>query len=249
MQENQKQRFNSMAKEYDTYANVIVPKYDEIQSVVSRIIKTTNEKTNKKTIRVMDLGAGSGILLKKLCDEFNASCVWQDFSEDFMEVAKDKLKNYDVGFIFSDLNNKDWNKDIDGKFDVIVSSNAIHHLKDSRKRELYSEIFNMLDTGGLFLNADEVKGESDLTYLMFLKYWDEHVKGMSEKGLLSLKMIDVWDQYVERNIVNFNVVQENPKDIHCSMNTQLLWLKDMGYKDVECFWKNFLWAVFGGFKS
>jgi tRNA (cmo5U34)-methyltransferase len=165
--QNQKNRFNSMAQEYDKNSGILVPKYDEMQDIVCNLIK--NFKTKK--LRVLDIGAGSGKLLNKIYNETHATCVWQDFSQDFLSIAKKNLKNTNTEFFISDLNEKTWNENISGKFDVIVSSNAIHHLKDSKKKELYSQIFEMLTKGGFFFNADEIKGESKSSYLMYLNYW------------------------------------------------------------------------------
>ncbi len=241
----QKERFNSMAEEYDTHASIIVPKYNEMQEVICQIIKTIG----KKEITVLDLGAGSGILLNKIGTEFNSKIYWQDFSEDFMNVARKKPTSNKTTYIISDLNQKEWNKDITAKFDVIVSSNAIHHLKNERKKELYAEIFEMLTPGGIFINADEVKGESDSIYLMYLNFWNNHVNEQYNKGKVSKQMKEIWDKYVDRNITNFGMVEENPKDIHAQLVKQLNWMQEIGFGNLECFWKNYLWAIFGGFKK
>ena len=47
-----------------------------------------------------------------------------------------------------------------GKFDAIISSFTIHHLKHNRKKDLYSEIFFILKPGGIFCNLDLIHSES-----------------------------------------------------------------------------------------
>ena len=49
-----------------------------------------------------------------------------------------------------------------GRFDLIVSALAIHHLPDSRKRALFAEAFALLTPGGVFYDLDCVS--SQVTY-------------------------------------------------------------------------------------
>jgi tRNA (cmo5U34)-methyltransferase len=45
-------------------------------------------------------------------------------------------------------------------YDAVVSALAIYHLPDSGKRHLFADIFKYLTPGGVFINADQIAGET-----------------------------------------------------------------------------------------
>jgi len=94
-----------------------------------------------------------------------------------------------------------------GVFDVVMSSFAIHHVSHERKRSLYKEVFNMLVPGGIFCNLEHVASPSRRLHLEFLKYMD--------------------------------IAPENddPSNKLLDMETQLGWLREIGFTDVDCHWK------------
>ena len=241
---SQKERFDSMAMEYDAYVPMMVPYHEDVQEQICSILSLIG----KRSLRVLDVGAGSGILLQQISRKYKTESVWQDFSDDFFTVAKNRLRGENASFVISDLGNPEWHSEIKGKFDAIVSSNAIHHLKDQRKKELYNELVQLLAPGGMLLNADEIRGESDASYLLSLRFWDSHVRKQCAEGLISRKMQDTWEAFTKRNLENFPNNDPDRKDIHCRLPLQIEWLRAAGLEGVECFWRRYLWAVFGGMK-
>jgi tRNA (cmo5U34)-methyltransferase len=94
-----------------------------------------------------------------------------------------------------------------GIFDVVVSSFAIHHVDHERKRTLYQEIWTALSIGGVFCNL-------------------EHVASASEYG--HARFLDAMGTKPE---------EEDPSNKLLDVHTQLVWLREIGFADVDCYWK------------
>ena len=106
--------------------------------------------------RILDLGCGDGRLTAILLEaypESTALCV--DMSPPMLEAVTERFAgddrvtvathDFEVPVVF------------DGPFDAIVSSLAIHHCDDDRKRALYAECAALLAPGGVFANLEIVK--------------------------------------------------------------------------------------------
>ena len=94
-----------------------------------------------------------------------------------------------------------------GKFDAIVSSFAIHHVAHPRKRALYSEIHEQLNAGGVFCNLEHVASPTPSLHEEFLR----------QSGLTP--------------------ATEDPSNQLLDVETQLQWLREIGFADVDCHWK------------
>ena len=90
--------------------------------------------------RILDLGTGDGRLLSLAKQRYpQAQCIGLDFSPVMLERARQrfagdalvKILPHDLDHPLPDF----------GKFEVVISSFAIHHLLHERKRSLYGEVF------------------------------------------------------------------------------------------------------------
>jgi SAM-dependent methyltransferase len=124
--------------------------------------------------RVLDLGCGDGRLLAIVRDARpGAGGVAVDYSPPMLDAARTRfaaeLAAGSVAVVEHDLSQPlDGVAAADGPFDAVVSSFAIHHLADDRKRALYSEVFARLRPGGLFANLEHVASPTPRLHRAFM---------------------------------------------------------------------------------
>jgi tRNA (cmo5U34)-methyltransferase len=94
-----------------------------------------------------------------------------------------------------------------GTFDVVASSFAIHHLPHPRKRKLDEEVWNLLRPGGVFCNLEHVA--SPTLYL--------HRRFLDALGIAP--------------------EEEDPSNQLLDVQTQVQWLREIGFEDADCYWK------------
>ncbi len=253
MKQSDKERFHSitMANSYDQMCRLLVPGYDLMQNTLIDILKF--EDINE--IILLDLGAGSGILIEKVLKNFPDSiCYYLDYSNDFMTLAQKKLLKYEdrITYIQSDFSD-DWGSEIQKTPNVITSSSAIHHLLNNDKKRLYKKCYNILDENGWFFNIDEMKTINEEAYLKSLYYWIYHTEKFKDTFSEDLSdpytgWMEKFNNWKERNVDNIDLPKQEGDDNHESFLVQLDWLKEIGFRDTDLFCKLFLWCMIGGKK-
>lgn len=253
MKQMNKNRFHSrtMAKTYDEMCKFLVPGYDYMQDTLINILKFENIKE----LIFLDLGAGSGILIEKIINEFpDSTCYYLDYSDDFMSIAKEKLRKYEdrITYIKSDFCGN-WESEIDKKPNVITSMSAIHHLSNDNKKKIYKKSFNILEENGWFFNIDEMKTVNEEAYMKNLYYWIYHAE--KGKNIVPSDAMDAYAGWMEkfgnwkkRNVDNIHLPKQDGDDVHESFLVQLKWLNECGFREPDVFCKHFLWSMIGGKK-
>jgi ubiquinone/menaquinone biosynthesis C-methylase UbiE len=194
--------------------------------------------------RVLDLGCGDGILGRAVLDRHaSARVVFLDFSEPMLTAAREALKGTpDRRFrlVHSDYGRKDWVKAVrpDGPFDAVISGLSIHHQEDRRKRELYREILALLRPGGMFLNLEHVASASPWVESVHDDYFiDALFNHHRRTGGRRSRSAIARDYYYRPDVAANRLAL---------VERQCGWLRRTGYADVDCYFKVFELALFGG---
>lgn len=194
-------------------------------------------------VRILDLGCGDGILGRLLMDEYPASqMIFADFSEPMLDKLRSRTgTNSRAEVINADFSTPAWTKAVESEnaFDIIVSGFAIHHQPDTRKKALYAEVHELLDAGGVFLNLDQVRSASPGISEIFDGFFLDHILQFHAKAGLDVPMKAVEAAYY----------QDKKENIPAPVEAQCQWLRDTGFQEVDCFFKTFELALFGGRKA
>jgi len=156
--------------------------------------------------RILDLGTGDGRLLALVREQHpDTEAVAMDFSPAMLEAVRKRFAG--IAAVSVVAHNLDHPLPRLGKFDAVISSFAIHHLVHERKRTLYAEIYDLLNSGAVFCNL-------------------EHVASPTPK---------LHEEFLRR--IGFTVETEDPSNKLLDFETQLRWLREIGFVDVDCHWK------------
>lgn len=200
------------------------------------------DQTEISIKQVADLGCGDGTIAQAILTHYPEAHVTAiDFSEPMLDQARQRLQPFGdrVKLVQADLYSPDWQTGL-GAFDAVLSGYCIHHLPDDRKQALYREIYHLLHPGGSFLNIEHVQSASVWVESLFndmlvdaLYQWNQEQDG-------TLSREEVGQRFVYRPDKEANILA--PVEVQCD------WLRAIGFQQVDCLFKFFELAVFGGVK-
>jgi tRNA (cmo5U34)-methyltransferase len=215
--------FEKQAATYLGPREKLIPQIERFYGIVPEVVRV-NQPADAR-LRILDLGAGTGMLSAIVAEAFpEAQFTLFDFSPSMLEQARQILGER------AEVVTGDMYEGIPaGPWDAVISALAIHHMTDRGKRSVYEAVFGELRRGGVFVNAEHVLGE---TPALHEHYAEWHRFQAYEKGLTDAE----WADTVERM----------EHDHLTPLSTQLGWLGEIGFTDVDCFLKDHGFAVFSG---
>jgi tRNA (cmo5U34)-methyltransferase len=219
--------FNAAASEYDAARPRLIPCFDEFYGTALELIPFKSDAS----FSVLDLGAGTGLLAAMVSEAFpNARFTLSDIAPAMLDIARQRFAAQGDHFEFRV---EDYLAEpILGQFDVVVSGLSLHHTPHDQLPGVFERVFAVLKPGGIFINADQTLGVSQGNEAKIAAMWE---RGCRERGASEAE-------------IN-GALQRMRADLTAPLETQLGWMRDAGFADVECWFKSWRFAVYSGHRT
>ncbi|CAK0743577.1 tRNA (cmo5U34)-methyltransferase [Azospirillaceae bacterium] len=220
--------FSRTACSYDGLRRILIPCFDAFYGAALECVNLPPSAA----LKILDLGAGTGLLGAFFRDRFpQADITLMDIADGMMAQARlrfsDATNADSVRFVMADYTTAS----LGGPYDVVASALSIHHLEADQKRDLFNRIFKSLRPGGRFINADQVEGETPSIDARYREIW---VKQIHALGVTPEDYAAACDRM--------------RYDRMSSLADQLQWLKNSGFRDVDCVYKSWNFVVYTGIR-
>lgn len=142
MKSQQKDFFKEKAQEYDKESS----RTQNVDHIAQAILK---DVTFLKEMHIMDFGSGTGLLLSNIAPHVGKITA-VDISSSMNEVLRSKMNTINCKLEIAEI---DITKEtLDRKFDVIISSMAVHHIENLT--DLFKIFYTLLHENGTIAIAD-----------------------------------------------------------------------------------------------
>lgn len=228
-------------RRYDADMDIMHPLRHKMIEIALNVLPFAHTQT----LKVLDLGAGTGAFTLRLLERYsNSDVVAVDGSLSMLELAKVRLLEYAhrVAFVVSDFREIPATVLEPNAFDVVISSYALHHLDANEKLSVLRSVVPAIRPGGWILNADIVVAESPDIERRIQEIRVEAVTQRApgdDERFCSPAATGRYLEEMER------IEQDQPQ----TLTGDIQLLRESGIDNAEVFWKEFREAVIGGRKT
>lgn len=213
--------YNNISKKYTESVKRCIPYYSEMLDSVFLYLPN-----DYKPSGILELGCGTGNLTEMIYSKYpHAKITAVDISNECIGECKKRILSSGIDYIKCDF------KDLDfppNSFDLVISSLSIHHISANEKQKLFKKLFLFQTPKSVFSFCDQCKGETDSIYKKNITEWENYAFSQGSTQ-------EEWDMWM---------AHQKKHDYHDTLSDHLLWLKNAGYKIIDCTRKHLLWTSF-----
>jgi tRNA (cmo5U34)-methyltransferase len=238
---------SELAAGYDAGAKLVHPYYVEVQDAILAELAAAGATEGV----IVDLGGGSGRLVERALERWpQLRAVIVDQSQAFLDLAGQRLARFAgrLTLLCRRLQD-DWTGILTEPAAAVVSMSAIHHLDAEEKRACYQRCFAVLRPGGVLLNGDEVRAESEAEYRRHVERWAAHMQQLIDTQAVTPAMAHALTGWQERNVARFGEPRTSGDDCHETAAAQLGYFEFAGFSETRVIWERELWNVLRGRKA
>ena len=224
--------------QYDAKMNLMHPNRTKMAEIVCAMLPFETHAA----VRVLDLGTGTGFLSAQVLQTFpRAQVIAVDGAAAMMQQARARLREKAQALTwkictFQEL--AQTTADLP-RLDAVVSSFALHHLSAEQKLELYRALREKIQPGGWLINADIVAmPETEIE----ARYQRLRCLGIQQRARQQLGE----ERTLEDIAASLTKLEQEDGDQPLALASDLQLLREAGFHEVDCFWKETREAVWGG---
>lgn len=224
-----KHLYDETAHGYDAFIRGFVPQYDTMQDRVVDVVREVSATEELDTL--VELGVGTGNLAFRLLTTLAIrTYVGYETSESLGKLAASRLSIFKQGVTVRsrDFREDDWPVDVD----AVVSSLTLHYLSNEEKRLIFAKAFRSLKARGVLVVGDRVISHSptmnEVYHARMERSWDATTRN--------------WQAQHRKK----HQTQDDPKEEPWLLEDQLAALREVGFAEVECVWRDFNYCVYVG---
>lgn len=224
---------------YDAKMDIMHPNRRKMAEIVGAMLPFPREAE----ITILDLGTGTGFLAAQLLEVFvRAKVIAVEGAAAMMQQAQARLGNKSQRLKWKICSFQELAQTNDlPELNAVVSSFALHHLSADEKLALYRSVLPKLRTGGWLINADILLASHAEIEARF--------QNLRQLGIQQrLREQTGEEKSLPAIATELAELEKTDGDQPLQLDIDLNLLKQVGFRVVDCFWKETREAVWGGMK-